>query len=185
MSEKEEYLDWRGASALFAYNPETGVIIWRKTNSPRLKPGSDACRPDARGYLRVRIGPDVYFAHRLAWLLFFGQWPDGHIDHINHDKSDNRLKNLRLTTLSQNAKNRSPQKGKELNLFGVWWIEETEKWVATITSEGKQYYLGQFTDFFDAACARKSAEIEFNFHPNHGKSQEVITKSELSTELVI
>lgn len=96
--------------AILSYNPETGGLTWvvdRGSNFHRMKAGSIAGTVSKRGYIIIKINGQFYKAHRLAWYLAAGVWPDPmlDIDHINEAKGDNRLCNLRLVTRSENQKN--------------------------------------------------------------------------------
>lgn len=97
--------------------------------------------------LRVRI-----LAHRLAWALHFGRWPDQAIDHINGDRTDNRIANLRLATVAENTRN---GKRRSTNTSGYKGVSLTEngQWRATIVAGGRQSYLGRFSTAEDAHAA--------------------------------
>ncbi len=78
------------------YRPETGEFFWRVQRGQN-KPGDPAGTLYNNGYVVIRINRKGYLAHRLAWFMEFGQWPENHLDHINRDRADNRLVNLRLS----------------------------------------------------------------------------------------
>ena len=82
------------------------MVVWL-VNKGIAKAGQVASSVNALGYGRVKINGKSVLAHRLAWALHYGEWPDGAIDHINGIKTDNRLCNLRLATRAQNQQNRS------------------------------------------------------------------------------
>lgn len=85
-----------------SYCPTTGVIRW--------KDGPNAGKPaghEKSGYLRIAFGGVNVFAHRAAWAITHGKWPDDVIDHINRDRKDNRLENLRDVSGLENARNKS------------------------------------------------------------------------------
>ncbi len=115
-------------------------------------------------------------AHRVIWAMVHGAWPADQIDHINHDRSDNRIENLRCVTRSENMKNFSKSKANTSGVTGVYWNKGNENWNkgnenwnVSITINGKSKHIGCFTDKADAIVARKAAEIEHGFHKNHGK----------------
>lgn len=91
------------------------------------------------------------------------------IDHINHDRSDNRIENLRLVTGGENKKNQSIRKRNKSGFTGVGWHSKAKKWRAEIKSGGVYMYLGLYSSIGDAVNARKMAEIELGFHDNHGR----------------
>lgn len=109
------------------YDPETG----------HLKPTSGlrrAYRKNDSGYLAFRLSGRICFAHRVAWLLYYGSWPTGFVDHINGDRADNRIANLRLSSPSINAQNqRGPHKDSKSGLLGVCWDKRSRRWKAQIT----------------------------------------------------
>ena len=119
-------------------------------------------------YIIINIGGKMHKSHRLAWLAFYGAWPKDGIDHINHIRSDNRIINLREATLAENGKNRTLGKNNKSGVYGVSWDNERNKWVSNIKVNSKTIFLGRFDSFFNAVCARKSAEVKYGFHSNHG-----------------
>jgi len=135
--------------AQFSYNPDSGIISRR---GRELHP-----KPNSSGYLRVGIGKKLYQYHRLAWLIATGEWPDGEIDHINRDKTDNRLNNLRVVGRSANALNIGPRKDSKSGLIGVNWHSGHSRWHGYFRGA----YLGSFTTIFEAAAVRISAESSF------------------------
>jgi hypothetical protein len=100
-------------------------------------------------------------AHRIAWLLYYGKWPKDQIDHINGDKSDNRIVNLREATNSQNGKNLKLSINNKTGVTGVAFDRQTQKWRAYIRVNFKMINLGRYMDFEDAVIARKSAEKKY------------------------
>lgn len=95
----------------------------------------------ANGYVYIKIDGKSYMAHRLAWLDVNGEWPEVFVDHINGDRSDNRLINLRAATRELNAQNqRVAQKHNKLGILGV--SPYGEKYYACIRVNGKTKYLG-------------------------------------------
>lgn len=91
------------ARQLFNYAPETGVLSWKVNRNHAAKAGQ-AIQTRSQGYIRVRTGGRYYLGHRLAWLLTYGEWPNGNLDHANGIRHDNRIANLRLADhVQQNA----------------------------------------------------------------------------------
>mgnify|MGYP001768511391 CR=1 FL=1 len=109
------------------------------------------------GYVRVKIAGKDVLAHRLAWFIERGD-PPAVIDHINRRRDDNRIENLRRATHSENMCNRGPQSNSTSGVSGVAMDTRGKKWQAYIKRHGKRVHLGVFDDFFEAVCARKSAE---------------------------
>jgi len=125
------------------YDPETGVFR-RRSRMNASKIGTVPKNP-RHAYLNIGIGFHVYRAHRLAWLYVHGSWPDGQIDHINGDKLDNRIANLRVATNSQNKQNmRKARSDSRSGLIGASWHTKSNKWRAAIQIDGKKKHLGYF-----------------------------------------
>tara|TARA_R110000764_G_scaffold82501_1_gene162808 strand:+ start:52 stop:528 length:477 start_codon:yes stop_codon:yes gene_type:complete len=147
----------------YSYEPTTGMFT-RKEVGGKNKVG----RTDQYGYLVIKVDGMVYKAHRLAWLYMNGEFPKGDIDHINHAKADNQIKNLRVVTHSENHRNRGKGKDNTSGFTGVCWHKRDNKWLAQIMVEGVNTHLGYFTKKEDAIAARAEANIKYNFHANHG-----------------
>jgi hypothetical protein len=128
---------------LLHYEPETGIFVWLVKPSRRVRAGAVAgciyC-----GYRRIKVGPRLYPAHRLAFLWMTGEWPKAEIDHINMDRADNRWRNLREASHSQNQVNRSLQSTNTSGFKGVSWHSRTHKWTSRIQINGKRKNLGCF-----------------------------------------
>jgi len=107
--------------------------------------------------------------HQLAFFYVYDYIPE-EVDHINHDKSDNRIANLRASYRQDNSKNMPLRKDNASGRVGVNWDKQTNKWRAEVTVNGVGIKLGRFSDINDAISARVAAEILYCFHPNHGKS---------------
>lgn len=128
---------------LLDYSPETGVFVWRVDRSPRHKAGMEAGSLNTKGYVQIMIDQRNYLAHRLAWLYMTGLWPDDQVDHINHDKTDNRWSNLRPANDSQNQQNKPPtRRSGSSGLLGVTWSKAAGKWASQIKIEGRRIHLG-------------------------------------------
>lgn len=142
--------------ALLDYSADTGEFRWRANRTGRAKAGSLAGRVDPAGYRQISIDGSAYSAHRLAWVACHGVMPDGmQIDHINCDRSDNRIANLRLATASQNHANRRPKNGTK----GAT-RHRTGKWQSIIRKGSLTVYLGLFPTRQDAEAAYAAAATE-------------------------
>jgi len=104
---------------VLSYCPDCGKFRWLEPASRRVKPGDAAGFTKANGYVKIRVNGVQYFAHRLAWLYVYGKWPQSEIDHINHDRSDNRIANLRDVVHMTNANNRRPRPRDQRAVPGV------------------------------------------------------------------
>lgn len=149
---------------------EDGLLYWKIKPSNCVKVGDVAGKSRRNGYRLVGFGKERHPAHRIIWVMHFGEIPEFmEIDHINHDRSDNRLENLRLVSRSDNSKNRSSSSNNTSGATGVY-LTKHGKWHAQIKVDNKKIHLGLFTDLDKAAKARKDAEFLHGFHQNHGVS---------------
>lgn len=152
---------------ILSYDPETGVMRWRVKYARCLRPGAVAGCIDrfGSGYRRIRIDRKGYSEHRLVWMYVHGSWPTEVIDHINGDRSDNRLSNLREASWAQNQQNRNgTQKNNTSGVRGVSWDKTNNKWLAAIEFRGRHIHLGRFENIECAASARKAAELKLFTH---------------------
>lgn len=132
---------------VLSYDPETGVFAWRYTGR-RGKPaaGALAGSKDPRGYVQIRVDGKLYWAHRLAWAHVHGEWPSGEVDHMDSDKGNNRISNLRDGSKSLNMQNlRHPMRSnRSSGLLGAHWFKSANKWKSAITVDGRTRYIGLF-----------------------------------------
>lgn len=172
---------------LLEYDPSTGALLWRKRPASMFEgksrpaavlaaiwntrqAGRAAGSPDGEGYLSISLLDRKYLAHRIAWTIHYGEWPTGHIDHINHDRLDNRISNLRCVSLSQNNKNRTKQRNNSSGHTGIRWEPDRKVWLARISCGNRRTInLGRFSTLEQAIEARESAARQLGFHENHGK----------------
>ena len=140
--------------ALLHYDQETGEFAWRKTQKGVRWP-RPAGRRQSGGYVQICLHQRFYYAHRLAWLYVYNAWPDRQIDHINRDRGDNRIANLRLATASQNAANAVVRRTNQCGRKGV--VKDRRRWVARISVEGREIRLGSFATGSDASVAYEKA----------------------------
>lgn len=154
---------------LLEYNPDTGEFVWLCNKGSRAVKGCIAGNKNKiTGYVVISIDGHRYLAHRLAFVYMLGVEPEVHTDHINGIRCDNRWCNLREVTAKQNHRNRRRHKSNTSGITGVRWHKSSNKWLSEIRYNYRSLHLGLFDDKFDAICARKSAELEYNFHENHG-----------------
>lgn len=127
------------------YDAETGVFTWRIRPSKAVKAGDVAgCVEKRIGYITIGIAGRIYKAHRLAWLYTHGEWPRGLIDHINGNKADNRICNLRDVFADGNSQNvRKPNVRNKSGFMGVIWFQN--KWRASMSVNGKSKWLGDYS----------------------------------------
>jgi hypothetical protein len=150
------------------YDPATGHLTWRSRGVPKFDnklAGKIAGTYHPSGYIQVRFGGKIYLAHRLAWRLAHGEWPEFEIDHLNGDPSDNRLENLRVCTTAENRKNMPRRKNKTSKYTGV--RKSRDKWSVVVDSK----YRGCFDDEDEAGAYAAKLYAELGFHPNHGRPE--------------
>ena len=144
--------------SLLLYEPETGVLRWRVTRGGR-RAGTVAGSVTRFGYVQLGIGKRFAFAHKVAWAIHHGEWPEAQIDHINRIKTDNRIANLRSLTPAENAQNQSLSSDRgRAKMLGVSWKSRPGRWVAQIRIAGKQVHLGYFDSAEKAAAAYAAAK---------------------------
>ena len=165
--------------ARLRYEPETGLLFWRARNAShftkgRVKPASAANRFNANfadqeaftavssGYKISNMNGQMIKAHRAAWAIYYGAWPDGFIDHKNRNRSDNRISNLRVTSRQGNSANVSSAKGSSSKYVGVYFAPKKKNpWIANIKLNGKSKYLGGYATEDEAGDAYNLAAIAF------------------------
>lgn len=162
--ENESLLTVGQAKDLFIL--ENGVLINRVMRGRRGMPGMVAGSPNGQGYLCVRINTINYRVHRIVWLMTYGSWPVGQIDHVNGVRDDNRIENLREVSVRENQRNTHIRVDNTSGVTGV--TREVGGWRARIKVDGSKINLGFYKSFDEAVAARKKGEAKFGFHPNHG-----------------
>lgn len=161
---KENRITQQQLKEVLDYNETTGEFTWKVTRSNRAKKGKVAGYKNGQGYWCIKVFGAKYLTHRLAWLYVHGEWPEQEIDHINHDRADNRLCNLRPATRKENSRNAGLRSNNTSGKTGVSLVKHSGRWKSSI--EG--IHLGLFDDFGHAVIARDAAERALGYHPNHG-----------------
>lgn len=133
------------ARQLLSYDPETGEIRRRERSSNSVHVGDVAgYEHPVKHYIYLYVDGSRYFAHRIAWLIHYGEWPKGLIDHINRERTDNRIANLRDADAETNSQNIGNIRSNTSGLAGVSWMTKAHKWRAQISVNRKVIYLGLF-----------------------------------------
>lgn len=173
-------------NAVLRYEPSTGNLYWKQRDESYFRHTSEPERiclawnqrfagkraltaVSNKGYLRGMIFHKRAISHRIIWMMVHGEVTD-QIDHVNGDKSDNRLANLRPVNNQQNQKNRPRQKNNKSGVNGVSWYKSSGRWVSHIRVDGRLKNLGYFDCIAHAAMVRNQAERHYGFHPNHGRA---------------
>lgn len=139
------------------YDTETGVFTWAVSPRQNVRAGAVAGMVNSQGYRVIKVRGSGYMAHRLAWFFTNGVWPSDEIDHINGNRDDNRIANLREASRADNNRNVAMRRDNSSGRKGVTWHKG--RWYAQIQRDGKKIYLGSFTDLDAAANAYRAAEI--------------------------
>lgn len=165
----------------FSYDYVTGILTWKERplshfqseRSMRVWNKMYAGKPTGKatnhGYKTVRVAGTAYQAHRLIHCLVTGEDPGNRpVDHINHNRSDNRWSNLQVVEDADVNKNKPRRRDNASGVTGVSWHKQHAKWQARIVVAGVTKHLLYADDFEDAVAARKAAERLYGYHPNHG-----------------
>ena len=167
MSKNKHLVTLDYAKSLIEYDRETGLFTWLVDRNKNIKKGSIANRK-RRGYIQISLGIKntniVVDGHHLAWLFEYGEFPKKWIDHVNRQRDDNRIENLREATPSENHQNKGAQKNSKTGVKGVCF--RNGRYVAQICDGKKRRHLGQFKDL-ESAARRYSEEVA-KIHPNFG-----------------
>jgi hypothetical protein len=166
MADKHSNLTQERLQQLYTYDRDTGLLMSRKHNM--------SVGYDHNGYLAVKLKKKHVKIHRIIWMLVYGRWPTPMIDHINQDRKDNRLCNLREVTAKQNLENKGtsitksglPRSGYK----GVNWNRFSKKWVASIGHQKKVIYLGSFDDPKEGYFAYIEAAKKYHTHNETAKA---------------
>jgi hypothetical protein len=148
-------------SSILAYCPHSGEFAWKVDRSRRVKAGMCAGSISDEGYRVICIDGRNYKAHRLAWLLVHGAMPIAQIDHVNGNRQDNRILNLREACQRQNSRNQKLRRDSGTGVKGVSKVSGAPgKYQAHIQVDGKRRHLGSFSSSQEAHEAYMAAATE-------------------------
>jgi hypothetical protein len=162
------FLEPEYVRSILDYSKSTGVLRWKvradvnaATNTRCA--GKEAGTPDSKGHRQIEIHSVAYMAHHLAWAIVTGEWPTQQIDHQDQDPGNNRWKNLRKCTDTENKCNQKTYKNNRLGCKGVTYRPKFARpYVARITKHGKIHHLGCFATLEEAIAARQEAAIRMH-----------------------
>lgn len=159
-----DIVDLSYAQSILDYNPVSGELTWKTRSDVGLwwndrYAGKVAGSISPNGYRQILINKQSHKSHRIAWLLFYGEWPSLCIDHIDRNRTNNKIENLRLATKAENGRNANIQKNNTTGVTGVYWRGKRKKFEAQIRDNGKLKSLGYFNRIEDAKSARERAEV--------------------------
>ena len=142
MSSRDSKLSLERLRQVLRYEPETGNFYWIHRDTIKKKLGTNASIIRSHGYLNICIDSTYYYTHRLAWFYVYGEWPKV-IDHIDGDKTNNRIENLRSVSQKCNVENvLKTRKHNKSGILGA--VKSKYGFYARLTSQGKQIYLGHY-----------------------------------------
>ena len=167
MSSPKDDLTFEQVDALLSYDPDTGLLSWRLRRGSKSA-GGVAGFIEAKGYLAVGIYGRAYKAHRIAWLLFYGEWPSLQLDHKDNVRTHNWISNLRPATALQNGQNKRKSGANTSGVKGVHFNAQSGRWRAAITVGGKHHSLGLHDDIIAATAAYAAAAD--NFHKDFART---------------
>ena len=140
-----------------SYSPASGFFHWKKRPSSRAAPGDRAGHLQSLGYRQISLRGSLCYAHRLAWFFCHGVDSQMEIDHINGNRDDNRIENLRECTRSENRQNRVVGLSPSC-VAGAYFCNRRKKWVSEIVLNNKKIRVGSFSSLQEAHAAYKEAK---------------------------
>lgn len=140
------------------YDSVSGIFTWRVPPSYTIEAGEIAGGKTVAGYWRIKIDQSTYYAHRLAWLYQHGYLPENPLDHIDRNKVNNSINNLREVSVQCNIRNVGNKVTNTSGVRGVCWNKWENKWMAAIKVRGTSFHLGYHHCLLEAACHRLAAE---------------------------
>lgn len=167
---------------LLRYEPETGKLFWRERGPEWFNAGNTSAEANCAAWNRRQAGKEAlisyshgyrsggilgraFLAHRVIWAIVHGEWPVEQVDHINLDRSDNRISNLRAATSSENKCNTKAKSTNTSGFKGVCWHKQRSRWHAQIAVAGKHKSLGLYgtAEEAHAAYCKAASEIHGSF----------------------
>ncbi|NNK92788.1 MAG: hypothetical protein HKP41_00410 [Desulfobacterales bacterium] len=156
-----------GIRNVLEYDGYTGELRWLKNGNIA---GNVQIKKNGKQYRRVKYQQRQYSASHIAMYLYYGVRLDQgqEIDHKDGNGINNKISNLRIVSKKHQNRNHKTQKRSKTGISGVRYLSKWGKWQADIVCDGVFHYLGLFSDYFEACCARKSAQYRLGFYELHG-----------------
>lgn len=172
---------------LLRYEPDTGKLFWLHRTPDMFDDGAHLASVrcamwnsryagkealstiNKGGYRHGTVLGQTIFSHRVVWAIHYGQWPKSDIDHVNGNRLDNCIDNLRVVSRRENMRNAKRPVTNTSGVVGVFWNRSRKKWGAHISDNNGSMLLGEFANKSDAIAARKDAEKRLGYHENHGR----------------
>ncbi len=145
--------------SILDYDASDGTFKWKYRQDASKAwntrwPGKNAGFARKDGYVLIRINNKRYLAHRLAWFLHHGTWPNLFLDHINKNPNDNRIENLRECTTAENGWNRNAQSNASTGFKNVNVDRNRNKYQVKVSAYGKTHWVGYFNTIEESIEAR-------------------------------
>lgn len=161
--EREALISREQVANLLDYNPDLGIFIWKQGNYAKLPAGYFS----KLGRRRIRILGKVFLGSRLAWLLYYGEWPEKTVDHIDGNRRNDRIVNLRLASESEQQWNKGINRNNTSGIKGVSFNKRRNEagllpWEVYITVYYKRIHVGFFNNLEDAVKARQKAAMIYH-----------------------
>jgi hypothetical protein len=165
---------------LLRYEPDTGLLFWRERDLSMFKRKSngrgwntrytdtEAGAIDGKGYLSINVLGRLYIGHRVIWAMVHGKWPTHQIDHIDGNRLNNRIENMRDVTSQDNGMNAAMNSKNTSGHAGVYLNKRSNLWCAQMKHLGRTYHLGSGRDFDAVVALRKAEERRLGFTERHG-----------------
>ena len=153
---------------LLNYDQDTGIFTWKVSPARQVSSGDIAGTKRKDGYIQIKVDNELILSHRLAWIYMYGYLPK-YIDHINGQRDDNRITNIREVSNQQNSLNSKISKNNTSGIKGVYWDKSRNKWAVRLFVNGKCKFFKRFDDMDLAKLVIE--EVRNKYHgkyANHG-----------------
>ena len=147
--------------SIFDYDEASGKLYWKVNRKGHCVKDKPVGYLGSNGYLRTTVCCKHYFNHRLIWFYHYGYFPESFIDHIDKDRLNNRIENLREVTHQCNLRNSKLNKNNKSGIKGVFLFKK--EWIAQIQVNKKTIRLYKGLDREEAIAHRLAGEQAINW----------------------